>query len=435
MSRRLSLAMLATTAGLMLLAGCNLSTRYPKTLEYPLRSDVLVGDKALTEEPTRLPSPGRLEESIRAALEKQDDSEWYDPDKLSAEDRAKLKKQLTELFGTPARPKLPVAGELKLNYEKGGAAPVALNTPKYLEKGSELFRMHCMHCHGVPGNGRGPTGPWLHPHPRDYRRGLFKFISSVESKTKKPRLADLRRVLLKGVDGTSMPAFNVLPEEEIEALVGYVVHLSIRGETEFNTMKWALDAGRNPEDKIEKKAEDYALNAAKGWVAAEGALNAPVAYPDKYVVKDGMDESARRQVKHELDESIRRGHRLFLDLKGGQCVKCHLDYGRQSLYRYDVWGTLVKPRDLTAGQYRGGRRPLDLYWRITSGISPSTMSAFNPATAELDGKPAPADAAWDIVNFVQALPHPHMLPADVRKKVYGKAEERFKVGKKSGHAG
>ena len=43
--------------------------------------------------------------------------------------------------------------------------------------GSKHFRLHCLHCHGLTGDGRGPSGKWLNPHPRDYRQGLFKFQS------------------------------------------------------------------------------------------------------------------------------------------------------------------------------------------------------------------------------------------------------------------
>ena len=38
-----------------------------------------------------------------------------------------------------------------------------------LAEGSKLYRQHCLHCHGLEGNGRGPTGYWVNPPPRDYR--------------------------------------------------------------------------------------------------------------------------------------------------------------------------------------------------------------------------------------------------------------------------
>jgi mono/diheme cytochrome c family protein len=110
----------------------------------------------------------------------------------------------------------------------------------------------------------------------------------------------------------------------------------------------------------------------------------------------------------DKEESIRHGFAVFKS-EAGACIKCHTDYGRQVNFKYDDWGTLVRPRDLTAGNYRGGRRPIDLYWRIKGGIEASGM-----ARAGLDKD----KDIWDVVNFVQALPYPQMLPEDVRNAVY-----------------
>ena len=63
-----------------------------------------------------------------------------------------------------------------------------------LERGSRLYRVHCLHCHGVAGDGRGPTARWVNPHPRDYRQGLFKFVSVNQTKgPQPPRRDDLLR--------------------------------------------------------------------------------------------------------------------------------------------------------------------------------------------------------------------------------------------------
>ena len=73
--------------------------------------------------------------------------------------------------------------------------------------GYSLYRMHCLHCHGVSGAGDGPTAPFLYPRPRDYRKGLFKFTSTPTGV--KPTREDLRKTIKYGLHGTSMPAFEV----------------------------------------------------------------------------------------------------------------------------------------------------------------------------------------------------------------------------------
>jgi mono/diheme cytochrome c family protein len=59
----------------------------------------------------------------------------------------------------------------------------------------------------------------------------------------------------------------------------------------------------------------------------------------------------------------------------------------------------VRPRNLRQGVYRGGMRPLDLYWRVRNGIDGMPM----PANDKL--KP---DEIWHVVNYVQSLPYEHI---------------------------
>src|SRR5262249_50719201 len=128
--------------------------------------------------------------------------------------------------------------------------------------------------------------------------------------------------------------------------------------------------------------------------------------------------------------SVERGHQVFL--KAG-CIGCHTDYGRQTPYLYDKWGTLARPLNLTTNTYRGGRRPIDILYRIKGGIDPSGMPKVggsldvkkpdpnNPKNEIVDVE-ATNLAHWDLVNFVRALPYPQMLPDNVRKAVYGASE-------------
>ena len=121
---------------------------------------------------------------------------------------------------------------------------------------------------------------------------------------------------------------------------------------------------------------------------------------EDYAVKDADPDA--------LQGSVKRGHQIIKQLG---CLSCHLDYGRKDTFRYDAWGTIVRPANLTAGVYRGGRRPVDLYWRLHAGIPASVM----PSTANNLNGPK----SWDLVNFLKALPYPEMLPADVRNEIYG----------------
>lgn len=427
---------------LTLLAGCE-ESKYPASLRYPQRADLLVKDPPSTDFRKPMPGPGQLDESIRKAA-RENIFQSVDPAEVGKAERDELRTALEELFGTPAQPSVEPADPERMSGSKKATAQEnqklyqeALGTnlqsfdvaetdvdqlfidsesltretgsrSRTLARGSQLYRRHCLHCHGVAGDGRGPTGPWVSPHPRDYRQGTFKFLSTNLQVvgTGKPRKDDLLRTLEKGLDGTSMPAFGLLPRRELEQMVSYVIHLSIRGQVEYDTL-YALVKNRPAIDEkggVKGFAYNQAAVLTAQWaLASKLEMNKPPAYPH------GDDTE-----KDKVEASIRRGHQLFLGK--GLCITCHLDYGRQSANRYDTWGTMVRPRNLTEGNYRGGRRPIDLFWRLSGGIPPSGMSKLPPTTTP--------EEAWDLINFVQALPYPAMLPRDVRDKIYGPAEAK-----------
>lgn len=393
-------------AGLACLPGCDDS--YSESRQYPIRSDpLLTRDNRLQDEFVAPDRPGKLPLfSIRdiddphnpyfASREKLITlNKLIDPKTLSSEDRASLEEVLTTHFGTPAHPKVEgidakIAESLKLDEET-------------LKRGSTLYRQHCLHCHGLTGDGRGPTARWVNPHPRDYRLGLFKFQSTdriaKKGEEQKPRREDLFRTLQQGVEGTSMPAFNLLTDAQLDALVSYVIHLSLRGNLEYEALKamWDQDAGKwttpaggirgfltRPKEKglLEKgKLPDL----AERWHSAQS--------PDNIIVPGPYTTTER-----DMEASVKRGKELFH--LNSNCTACHKDYGRQVLYKFDEWGTLVTMGDLTTGVFRGGRRPIDLYWRIHSGINGSGMRTF--------GGNLSSDDIWDLVNFLQVLPYKGM---------------------------
>jgi mono/diheme cytochrome c family protein len=91
-------------------------------------------------------------------------------------------------------------------------------------------------------------------------------------------------------------------------------------------------------------------------------------------------------------ESIARGRALFVS-QG--CAACHGEAGRGG-QAFDEGSDEMVARDLTAPwTFRGGNRPQDIWLRLTTGIKPGPM----PAYAEV----LPADARWDLVNFVISL--------------------------------
>lgn len=82
-----------------------------------------------------------------------------------------------------------------------------------LQKGKTLYQQYCQSCHGDQGYGDGPAGVALQPPPSDLTDSLFQLLSSPLSVYNTVRL---------GVEGTAMPAFSQLSEEELWALAFFV---------------------------------------------------------------------------------------------------------------------------------------------------------------------------------------------------------------------
>ncbi|MDB5307759.1 MAG: Cytochrome c [Gemmataceae bacterium] len=382
----------AVAALAVVLSGCGGPPPYPPDLTFPVRDDRLVL-RVPTAQPGGTGEPGKLDAEL-AGLDALG-GRTAEPSAVPAVHRQTLDRFLAETFGTPATP--TVTGTEAVTT---AAAKLGL-TPERLTEGGKLYRRHCLQCHGLSGDGRGPTGQWIYPHPRDFRRGAFKFVSAGDGG--KPRPADLARTLRDGLKGTAMPAFGLLPEGQRELMAAYAVYLSLRGQTEFLTLA-ALLAEDDGEGGVDGDpvgfARDRLIVLLRQW---ERAATTPPGPPPPSVLDD-----AGKQDEGHL-ESVRRGYDLFMAKGVTDCATCHEDFGRKATYRYDVWGTVVRPADLTAGGFKGGDRPEDLYHRIRGGIQPAGMPA-HPGLTDTQ--------VWDLAHFVRALPYPRELPPAVRGAVY-----------------
>lgn len=352
---------------------CDSETKgYDPDLRYPLRDEPLVLLTPPTN-PEGPASPGAFAEAIAQLPDK--GGVLALPAQLNDDARVKLTMTLDELFGTPAIPTLPdvkTIGDLSLSATE-------------LAAGSRAYRRLCVQCHGLTGNGRGPTGDWIYPHPRDFRRGIFKLATTAP----KPTTESLTQLLRRGVPGTAMPLFDLISDEEANAVTSYMIHLSIRGEVEFDLLKKLLDTtGDLWVDDIGAECRATAMKVISEWQTSQ--------------------RDSAVSVEGEADpESVRRGHELFVSSALG-CVSCHKDYGREEYYLYDVWGGAVRPRDLRESKSRWSRDRDELIARVRAGI-PSVGMPSQPTLTD--------QQVLDLANFLDVAAYPNRLPEDVRQKM------------------
>src|SRR5690606_5763916 len=67
----------------------------------------------------------------------------------------------------------------------------------------------------------------------------------------------------------------------------------------------------------------------------------------------------------------------------------------------------IQPRNLRMNVFRGGRRPVDLYWRIHNGIAgtPMPAAAVKPDDAPEEDTRLTSNDIWDLIAYVRHLPY------------------------------
>lgn len=347
---------------------------------------------------------------------------------------------LAAVFGTPDQPRFPNWSEaadestpiVELSDLIRAAGPVSSD-----KKGKQqgLYREHCAQCHGISGDGAGPTSAFLQPYPRDFRLGKFKYKSTKLGQ--RPVDEDLRRTIVQGIPGTGMPSFRTLPEEDVDALIAYVKYLTIRGRVEYKLLAelavlppedhlidWDLRSRAQPQGDDDPEAEE-----ARAAYEDQLSLIAEMVFDelDAWQRAKPVDVPPIPDWLTRRDETFAAQVTLGRELFSGKanCAQCHgfTGLGDGQTENFDDWANQwlkganvdardpqacapfiaagafpprpLRPRNLRLRVYRGGDRYVDLYRRIALGIEGTGM----PDSAALSEQ-----EIWSLVAYVVDLP-------------------------------
>lgn len=230
--------------------------------------------------------------------------------------------------------------------------------------GKQVYEVNCAGCHGVEGRGDGPAASYLYPKPRDFRLGRFKIVSNADGKL--PPDTDLFDVITRGMPGSAMPSWEFLRLNDRWAVVQYL-----------------------------KKFVRYYDEDEEEWV-------------DLYKVRGQGSSMPIPAEPMTTAESIARGKLLY---RTAECWKCHGDSGQgngsSANTLKDEWQQPVRPRDFTAGIFKGGAEPTDLFRRITLGMPGTPMPGHSPLSDP---------ERWDLVHFVRSLIRPGAQELNAQKR-------------------
>lgn len=227
------------------------------------------------------------------------------------------------------------------SHDMGKGAAKMDKSQTLLARGRNIYLHMCVYCHGKDGNGGGAAVDYLYPWPRDFRMGVFKIRSTPPGTL--PLDEDLYRTIVKGIPGTSMPAWGpALTSEDVWALVNIVKSFSPR-------------FGKEPPGSKLTIGEP------------------PAATP----------------------EMIARGKELFTSEK---CVNCHgvtgIGDGKVANSLIDAWKHAVFVHDITnPASFKGGSTPKEIFKTLSTGFDGSPMESF----AHL-----PEKDRWALVHLIRS---------------------------------
>lgn len=229
----------------------------------------------------------------------------------------------------------------------GQAIQVAPDTQTELVKlGKQVYGRRCVGCHGVNGDGKGPSAEFFKTKPRDFTSGVFKFHSTPGANSL-PTDQDLFITISHGLWGTPMPPWYSIPAEQRIAVIQYIKTFSTRWQTE--------------------------------------KVLPPIIVPPE-------PEVSMQSLKH--------GREVFQ----ANCSVCHGAEGHgdgpAAAGLMDMWGHKETPANYTlpAGSMGGvklGHDGAHLFKTVMNGIGGTAMPPFA-------GSLKPQDV-WDTVHFIQSL--------------------------------
>lgn len=208
--------------------------------------------------------------------------------------------------------------------------------------GKTLYETKCAQCHGNDGKGNGIAAIYLHPRPRDFTSGKYKFRSTESGSI--PTDADIERTILSGLHGTSMPDFKpFLRGDSLKAIIAYIKSLSPRFASE---------------------------------------------QPKPVKMSSPVSSSA---------SSIASGKKVYEKL---QCASCHGTDGTGTdavaVDLVDDDGKPIAATNLTEPwTFRGGSTAQDVYLRFRTGLDGTPMPSYIGSASDKE--------MWDLSNYVLSL--------------------------------
>ena len=223
---------------------------------------------------------------------------------------------------------------------------------EWIAYGKKVYGRRCLGCHGVKGDGNGPAATFFEVRPRNFNLAVFKFRMTPTGSL--PTDGALFRTITRGVRGTAMPTFHMLPSKDRLAVVQYV--------------KYELSVDRADPD-------------------------APYVYFEEEPPRPPIYIGAPPEPSAEL---VAEGREVWQKAK---CWECHGDTGKgdgaKARTLKDDFGYPIPPANLTTGLFKSGSSVKDIYRTFTTGLNGTPMPTYVKSFTE--------DQRWALAYYILSL--------------------------------
>lgn len=299
----------------------------------------------------------------------------------------------------------------------------AIATTESEREDHRLYQLHCSACHGANGDGKGPASRFLDPPARSFIKEPMRYVSGVRSLATDE---DLRKTIVKGLEGVSMPGFPQLPANEIEALIREVRRfqkLGLEAAYDRNRRASSNSGAANPvadtagavigNDSDMQNSETQ--NSEIMWVANRWRDTEQLTLPDWLMQSDvnsptaalakghgGNSNQGNGDASKSIDESLVKGAAIFRKMG---CQSCHTTEDSTKAKRLqfnDSLGRTLSARNLSKEPLRRGVDRREIYWRIFLGIPGTPHPKVEGSLADDDARSL-VDYVADLAQSAEGL--------------------------------
>ena len=232
-----------------------------------------------------------------------------------------------------------------------------------LKQGREQYSLYCIGCHGENGDGAGQAARFLDPKPRDFRKGRVKFAAVPAGSL--PRDEDLLNTMNHGLNGTSMPSWRLVGEEDKRAIIAYIKTFSDVWQKEAPGAAVAIKPDpfrKHPERGVEEGERVY-----HGLAACSSCHPAYVSMP-------------------RIAEHMKAFDIAFTGFRADLYASVEKD---------SDWGAPIRPPDFLVDRTKIASKKEDLVRVIAAGVGGTAMPSWGATLTH--------QQLWGLAYYVESL--------------------------------